>query len=194
MLIKGDKIKLINPMGAFTNIGEICPILDVSDCGVITFSFGNGMHMGCMSADECERYFEKYEENNMASTVDEDDIDDLLGNSDVKIYTSFNKCTIVACKLPNGFVIVESSACVNPENYDAEMGVDICLNKIKDKVWELEGYYLQKRLYEESLCEEVLEEDFEYDEDEDDDEDYCDLISRSDCDYCDEYDCPYNNN
>ena len=57
MLAKGDKIVLTHEMGMFTNIGEICEIIDVNEAGIISFKFGNGMHLGCMSADEFEKYF-----------------------------------------------------------------------------------------------------------------------------------------
>lgn len=57
-MIKGDKIKLVKPMGAFTNVGEICEVVDVQNGGVISFKFGSGKHLGCMSYDEFERYFE----------------------------------------------------------------------------------------------------------------------------------------
>ena len=45
--------------------------------------------------------------------------------------------------LKNGFEIVESSSCVSPENYDEAMGREICMEKIKDKVWMLLGFLLQ---------------------------------------------------
>lgn len=42
------------------------------------------------------------------------------------------------------------SACVSPENFNAEIGQKIALNKAeamaKDKLWELEGYRLYARL------------------------------------------------
>lgn len=60
-MIKGDRIKLIKKMGAFNNIGEICEIIDIQEGGVIYFKFG-GCHLGCMSYDEYEKYFEKVEE------------------------------------------------------------------------------------------------------------------------------------
>lgn len=53
------------------------------------------------------------------------------------------KTTVVRAVLRNGFEIVESSSCVSPENYDEAMGRDICLEKIRDKVWELLGFLLQ---------------------------------------------------
>ena len=54
-----------------------------------------------------------------------------------------DKCTVVRAMLRNGFEIVESSACVSPENYDENLGREICLKKIKDKVWGLLGFLLQ---------------------------------------------------
>ena len=54
-----------------------------------------------------------------------------------------DKCTVVRAMLRNGFEIVESSACVSPEIYDENLGREICLKKIKDKVWGLLGFLLQ---------------------------------------------------
>ena len=60
-MIKGDRIKLVRKMGVFDNIGEICEVTDIQEGGVICFKFG-GCHLGCMSYDEYEKYFEKVEE------------------------------------------------------------------------------------------------------------------------------------
>jgi hypothetical protein len=43
----------------------------------------------------------------------------------------------------NGFEIVESSSCVDKENYSEELGVEICMEKIRDKIWMLLGFLLQ---------------------------------------------------
>lgn len=61
-MIKGDRIRLKAKMGVFDNIGEICEVTDVNDSGVICFKFGNGRHLGCISFDEYEKYFELVEE------------------------------------------------------------------------------------------------------------------------------------
>lgn len=53
------------------------------------------------------------------------------------------KTTVVRAMLRNGFEIVESSSCVSPENYDEGLGREICLKKIRDKVWMLLGFLLQ---------------------------------------------------
>lgn len=156
MLVNGEKIELVKPMGAFKNVGEVCEVVDVSEDGVISFKFGNGRHLGCMSSDEFEKYFKKYEELKPAPTVTPEKIEEIMNHSKVTVTTMFNKCTVVACQLPNGFVIVESSASVSPENYDEKMGTENCMNRIIDKVWELEGYRLQEELYR---CGEYNEKD-----------------------------------
>lgn len=84
----------------------------------------------------------------MRNTVREEDIQEILKRSEMKVATVYDKCTLVTVKLPNGFVLTESSACVDPQNYNEEVGVDSCLTKITDKLWELEGYRLQCELAE----------------------------------------------
>lgn len=61
MITKGNEIRLVKTMGVFDNIGEVCEVTDVSEDGVISFKFG-GCHMGCMSYNEFEKYFELVEE------------------------------------------------------------------------------------------------------------------------------------
>jgi hypothetical protein len=80
----------------------------------------------------------------MSNTVTQQQIDDLIKNAEVRTYTAFDKCTVVLVQLKNGFILTESSACVDPMNYDEDMGYEICMERIKNKLWELEGYVLQK--------------------------------------------------
>lgn len=85
----------------------------------------------------------------MKTKVTQEDIDRLLREAEVGVATLHDKCTMVSVKLKNGFIITESSACVDPENYNADTGFEICMGRIESKLWELEGYALQKKLYEE---------------------------------------------
>lgn len=62
---------------------------------------------------------------------------------DVKVSTIGDKTTLVRVTLVNGFEIIESSACVDKENYSEKIGGEVCLDKIKDKVWMLLGFLLQ---------------------------------------------------
>ena len=77
--------------------------------------------------------------------VTQAEIDLLLNSADVQVRTEFGKCTVVTVRLRNGFILTESSACVDPANYDAELGKRLCLQHIENRLWELEGYALQKR-------------------------------------------------
>lgn len=193
MLVNGDMLVVKNRVSDFLDEGEIVKVVDVSDSGVISFAFGDDfIHMGFMSHDEYEKHFEKLTNNAKAPTVTEELIEEILENSEFDAYTVFDKCTVVSCRLPNGYVITESSACVSPENYDEETGFNICLDKIANKLWELEAYRLQEELYRESYCNcdhcnGCCEEDYE-DEDEFDECLYTDL----DCDDCTNYNCPHN--
>lgn len=84
----------------------------------------------------------------MKNTVTQEYIKELLDKSEIAVKTVYDKVTIVSCKLPNGFVITESSGAVDKANYDENIGKEICMQRIEDKLWELEGYVLAKVLYE----------------------------------------------
>lgn len=75
--------------------------------------------------------------------VTKEQVDKILADSETTDFKFAEKTTVVCAKLPSGFVIVESSSCVDPENYDHELGKEICMKRIEDKVWMLEGYRLQ---------------------------------------------------
>lgn len=85
--------------------------------------------------------------------VTQAETDLLLNSADVQVRTEFGKCTVVTVRLRNGFILTESSACVDPANYDAELGKRLCLQHIENRLWELEGYVLQKRTDEERTME-----------------------------------------
>jgi len=82
------------------------------------------------------------------NTVTPAQINAILDDSVIDVQTVLGKCTVVTCQLPNGFIIVESSACVDPANYDEKLGAEICLKRIENKIWKLEGYKLQSELSE----------------------------------------------
>lgn len=144
----GDKLVVKKTVAEFLKEGDIVKVITAGE-NAISFAFGeNFMHMGVMTIAECEEHFEKFVEKAVAPTVTPEHVQNIIDNSEFEVFTVFDKCTVAVCKLPNGFVIVESSACVSPENYDAELGAKICIDKITDKVWELEGYKLQNEVHE----------------------------------------------
>lgn len=82
----------------------------------------------------------------MQKSVSEETINSLIENAKIDIRTIFDKVTQVTVKLKNGFVLTETSGAVSPENYDKEIGVEICMEQIKHRLWELEGYKLASTL------------------------------------------------
>jgi len=87
----------------------------------------------------------------MKNTVTQEQVDQIFAKSKKEVSTIFDKCTVVSCQLPNGFIIVEHSACVDPQNYDYYMGAKICEERIKNNIWELEAYRLHCELHEQKL-------------------------------------------
>lgn len=206
MLSNGDKLIVTKKVAAFLNEGDIVKVVNVDESGMISFAFGEDfMHKGIMSLAECEEHFDKYVEKKSAPTVTQEHIDKIISNCEVIVDSVFDKCTVVFCKLPNGFVIVEYSACVSPENYNEEIGFDICMKKIENKIWELEGYLLQT-LYSaekeaedeecpcgfcDGFCDDCIHDECPVDGyigDEDDFEDEDEM----NCSNCDDYECFYN--
>lgn len=84
------------------------------------------------------------------NTVTKEQIESILKKSEFICETHFDKCTVLTCRLPNGFTVTATSACVDPKNYNAELGRKACMDKIRNKLWELEGYHLQNKLYGEN--------------------------------------------
>ena len=54
-------------------------------------------------------------------------------------------CVLV---MRNGFTVTGESACVSPENFDAELGRKIARQHAVAKVWPLLGYALRQKLSE----------------------------------------------
>jgi hypothetical protein len=59
-----------------------------------------------------------------------------------------NTLTICVLVLKNGFSVTGESACVDPKNFDEEIGKEIAFRNARDKIWSLEGYALAKTLNE----------------------------------------------
>lgn len=87
--------------------------------------------------------------------VTEDQIRNLIAESTINVHKIGEKTTLVHFTTPEGFVIIESSSCVDPKNFDEVIGYDICMNRIANKLWELEGYALQKAVYGSGESEDV---------------------------------------
>ena len=96
-------------------------------------------------ADVFEKAYLPIETNKNLKTdkpsISQEMVDDFIGH--VEVMTMGEKATVVKATLKNGFEIVEASSCVSKENYDEKLGAEICLEKIKDKIWSFLGFLLQ---------------------------------------------------
>jgi len=59
-----------------------------------------------------------------------------------------SQLTVCCLTLQNGFTVTGESACVSPENFNAEKGAKIAFENARDKIWMLEGYLLKQKLFE----------------------------------------------
>lgn len=57
------------------------------------------------------------------------------------------KTVLVSSELITGFLDHQTSACVDPNNFNMEIGTQICVNRTKNKIWEYLGFLLQWGLY-----------------------------------------------
>jgi hypothetical protein len=73
------------------------------------------------------------------------EIDAIIEASDLDVRTVFGKCTVVSMRLPNGYVLVESSGCVSQEDYDEAYGAEQCMGPLRRKVWQLYGFAQQEK-------------------------------------------------
>ena len=104
-------------------IGVVTDIVVDEKVSLISFKFDSNNKVSCtMDFDTFNHYFAKVEEEKVeAPRITQEYIYEIMEDAEFEVYTTFNKCTVVSCRLPNGFVITESSACVSPENYDEDI-------------------------------------------------------------------------
>lgn len=76
-------------------------------------------------------------------------------------YTEYNHlagtlthCTIT---LPCGFQVTGESACIDPDNFNEELGQEIARKKAVNALWPLEGYLLANDRYRAELASKAKE-------------------------------------
>lgn len=74
------------------------------------------------------------------TSVTEEQIDELISKSKIKAVKLGSKTCVLFCRLPNKFEVITSSSCVNLKDFSLEVGEQLCRARLKDKLWELEGY------------------------------------------------------
>jgi hypothetical protein len=83
--------------------------------------------------------------------VTSDQIKSILDNAETQEVVFWDKEVVVSYKLYNGFTIIGRGACVDPANFDLQIGRRVAREQAENKLWELEGYLLQNKLYQEKI-------------------------------------------
>lgn len=82
------------------------------------------------------------------NSVKKEYLEALLDAADKTEAVFWGKETVISYRLPNGFSVLGRSACVDPANFDPELGRKYAYEDALSQLWQLEGYRLQCRLYE----------------------------------------------
>ncbi|MBW4598910.1 MAG: hypothetical protein KME29_04680 [Calothrix sp. FI2-JRJ7] len=85
------------------------------------------------------------------NTVTQEQIDKLLDESDTQEHVFWGKELMVSYRLKCGFTVSGRAACVDPLNFNFEIGRKVARQDAANQLWKLEGYLLQWRLYVQGL-------------------------------------------
>ena len=83
--------------------------------------------------------------------VTPEQIASLLDKSQTQENIFWGKELVVSYKLPCGFTICGRGACVDPMNFDIEIGRQVARRDAENQLWQLEGYRLQNELHEKGI-------------------------------------------
>lgn len=81
-------------------------------------------------------------------SVKKADLERMLENAKRQEALFFGKKFVTVYQLENGFTIDVSSAVVNPEKFDLEIGRQLNYQRALDELWQLEGYKVQQAKFE----------------------------------------------
>lgn len=83
--------------------------------------------------------------------VTSEQITSLLDSAETQEHVFWDKELVVSYKLSSGFTICGRGACVDPANFDLEIGREVARKDAENQLWKLEGYLLQNRLHKQSV-------------------------------------------
>ena len=83
----------------------------------------------------------------LPNKVTKEDLEHLVAQSKTTFTNPAGTLTHCVITLPCGYTVTGESACVDPTNYDKELGEKYALEQAVEKLWPLEGYLLANDLY-----------------------------------------------
>jgi len=84
--------------------------------------------------------------NHNSNRVTSEQIKKLLDTAETQESIFWNKEVVVSYKLTSGFTILGRGACVDPANFNIEIGRQVAREQAEDQLLQLEGYLLQNKL------------------------------------------------
>jgi len=87
--------------------------------------------------------------------VTQEQITRIIDFAETQEVVFWNKEVVVSYKIYNGFVILGRGACVDPANFDIEIGRKVARRDVENQLWLLEGYLLQNSLFEQSAWKDI---------------------------------------
>jgi hypothetical protein len=102
-----------------------------------------------MPTDEQRTEQEIQKTNPSTNRVTPDKLDEVIVAEQFYVFPG-TTLTVCALTLKNGFVVTGTSAAADPDNFNEKIGQDIARERARNEVWQLEGYLVRQRLYDES--------------------------------------------
>ncbi len=96
---------------------------------------------GYLSWSPKETFERSYFELSVENKITNNDVNKFIG--DVKVSKLDKKTTLVTSEGLTGFVSHEVSSCVDPANYNEEIGKEIGIERIQNKIYPCLGFVLQ---------------------------------------------------
>lgn len=84
--------------------------------------------------------------NHNSNRVTPEQIESLIDEAETQEAVFWEKELVVSYRLFSGFTVLGRAACVDPANFNLEIGRRIARDDVKNQLWQLEGYLLQNRL------------------------------------------------
>ena len=83
-----------------------------------------------------------------ATRIRPQDLDDAIDPTVQVQYHVFpgSNTTVCLLTLKNGYTVTGESACVDPANFDEEIGREVAFKDARNKLWPLLGFSLKERL------------------------------------------------
>ena len=85
-----------------------------------------------------------------SNRVTQEEITALLNAAQTQEHTFWDKELVVSYKLVSGFTIAGRGACVDPANFNLEIGRQVARRDAESQLWQLEGYRKQLELFMQS--------------------------------------------